>query len=250
VFNNRLHDAESHALGIVSEGSGMIDGLFIYNNTIFQNGADGILIYNWLEHNGYPNLQPLARNIQIFNNTLYRNNLLNNSSYGGIDLDHDFVTDVRIFNNISFGNYANQIRDRSNRTTAVRIEGNVTADPLFRSISTADFSVTSGSPAIDVGLTNPPALMLNGQSYPFDFDATSTRRSASPDVGALESSPGTGTPAFIAALNARLGIASTSTTTPTTTTPTTTTPTVTSPTTPTTTAPPPTSPRRIRVKSK
>jgi hypothetical protein len=207
VFNNRLHDAESHALGIVSEGSGMIDGLFIYNNTIFQNGADGILIYNWLEHNGYPNLQPLARNIQIFNNTLYRNNLLNNSSYGGIDLDHDFVTDVRIFNNISFGNYANQIRDRSNRTEHVRIENNMDSDPLFLAAERGDFRVASTSDAIGRAVSDAPPIAFSGRTYPFDFDSSGLLRSSAPELGSFEYDPEPGPSAFLSALSSGFAVA-------------------------------------------
>lgn len=108
-------------------GSG--DGNTAYGNISYENQR-GITV-------GYQN----ATGTRVYNNTIYNNrddgiHIINTSS------------DAFIFNNIVYGNLT-AIRDDGKRT---RLEKNLTTDPQFTNPAARDFSLRSGSPAIDAGI--------------------------------------------------------------------------------------------------
>jgi hypothetical protein len=103
VFNNVVHDNDDHGIGITSEGRGNIDGIKVYNNLVYGNGADGILLYH------YPGAVNSISNISIFHNTVYSNATRLTYS-GGIAADHDIAQNVVIRSNIVYGNPGFQIK--------------------------------------------------------------------------------------------------------------------------------------------
>ncbi|MBL8030271.1 MAG: NPCBM/NEW2 domain-containing protein [Candidatus Doudnabacteria bacterium] len=179
VYNNKVYKNDGHGIGIVSEGSGNMDGVYVYNNLVYQNGNDGILVYDWglTGKTNPPKPLPTAANIYIFNNTVYKNAQIRNW-YGGIALDHKFATNVVIRNNLTFGNPSN-IR-RYNVPTATQIDNNLETNGLVTSADSGDFSLPSSSAAIDKASSNLPINLT------FDFNKTQRPFNSKFDVGAFE----------------------------------------------------------------
>ncbi len=179
VYNNKVYGNDGHGIGVVSEGSGNMDGVYIYNNVVYKNGNDGILVYDW-GLTGRPNPPsplPAARNIYVFNNTVYKNAQIRNW-YGGIAIDHKFATSIFIRNNLTFGNPSN-IR-RYNVPTGTVIDTNIETSGLVKNADSGDFSLITGSSAIDTGSTNIPFNLT------FDFNNIARPFGSRLDVGALE----------------------------------------------------------------
>jgi len=183
----------SEGIIISSELGGLAERLFITNNLIYDNKANGISVTDWAADG------PRA-NILIANNTITRNGFTNMSASwgGGIDVPTTNATDIRIRNNIVSGNESWQI-GRTNATAAA-IAGQVTAtnnvlfgralsywnpvigspglnvDPQFVNASANDFRLQPTSPAINYGTTTeaPATDYLMGS------------RVGAPDAGAFE----------------------------------------------------------------
>lgn len=145
VFNNLIHSNGNHGIGIVSEGNlersasgegehagrlgGWIDGVFVYNNTIVDNQSCGILLYDYnLLNRGFDlSNVPITRDIRIFNNVAWNNNLSENEGYSGICLDHAWATDVEVAGNLSNGNSDGVF----NRGDIAVTRQNIRQEPLF-----------------------------------------------------------------------------------------------------------------------
>jgi len=166
-----IHDNDGY--GIVS-----IDGaLTVRNNKIFNNGRgnpnhggvqaiyqEGSVWYNNLIYNNN-NMGIWASNgIELYNNTIYGN--------GGAGIQAtDGGTVVR--NNIVYRNGGEDIN-----LSGGNASNNLTSDPLFANPSQGDFHLTSGSPAIDAGISLP--------EVPTDFEGTPRPQGSAYDIGADE----------------------------------------------------------------
>ena len=180
VYDNVIHNNDSHGLGLTSEGLGNIDGIKIYNNICYSNGADGILLYDY----GYTSAENYARNITILNNTTYNNNTSTNMPwYGGIATDHKYAQNVVVRNNISYEtlHYAFAIKQPSNPATVMDHNLGTATNPGFVNVAKPDFHLKPGSAAIDAGSpTSAPSL---------DYDGSARPHGGRFDLGAFEYAP-------------------------------------------------------------
>ena len=180
IYNNRIHDSPSNVRGIAiaSEVGGPMRHVKIYNNLIYNNGAQGITIDAYdgqMCWGGNPCFTGKIDDIQIFSNTVY-NNDRSTGWGGGIDTHKapSAVTNVVIRNNIAWGNNGNQINTR----TSDKNENNLVTDPHFINANGGDFHLQSGSSAIDKGsLTGAPS---------YDYDNNPRPRGTGYDIGAFE----------------------------------------------------------------
>ncbi len=172
IFQNHVHDITGKAGGIsiVSEGTGSIDGLKVYNNIVHTVDRNGILVYQ------HPAEAPEAvlQNITIINNTTYNNGLESGHSGGGIRINHPGAQNVTVRNNIAYLNDDFDIRTEPENI----VDHNLTTDPLFVNEAMQDFHLQSGSTAIDAG--SPDSAPED------DYDNVSRPQEAGFDVGAYE----------------------------------------------------------------
>ena len=138
----------------------LFDNFHIYNNTI-TSGNPGRLT-------GGVHIQKAGSVSNIY----IRNNIITNCSYPYyIYKGTGTLSNIYIQNNVLFGNgNDNKIYNPGSISNYVN-EGSIIADPLF--VSTFDFRLSSGSPAIDAGIN--VGLPYSGLS---------------PDIGAFEMSNG------------------------------------------------------------
>lgn len=131
IRNNRFHDCSiskpsSAAIGLL-EG----DSHVAYNNVLYANKGHGIMTSTG------------TTNSKIYNNTVY------GGAQTGIYLyPNSSGADVR--NNIVYGNATTQILDEGSTTNLFK---NLTTDPRFVNAAALDFTLQTGSPAIDAGQT-------------------------------------------------------------------------------------------------
>ena len=145
---------------IIDVNEGYNGRTLVENNVSFNNGGSGI--------HGYK-----ASHVDIVGNTAYYNGWKYNGSYGEIWAHQG--SDVRIYNNVSYGRpkgqngmcnlgngavYTNNVYYQGQ--VKISGTGDVVADPLFVNLSRdnfeADFHITEGSPAIGHGSMNMPYL--------------------------------------------------------------------------------------------
>ncbi len=182
--------------GIIVDQSGSYTGrILIRNNLIYNNGGFGVALTS-------------ARNVDVFNNTTYRNGkgpgLIDTPAYGEISNTGNATLTAthRIQNNIFW------LRDGKNQTNGVvndvvaannlfwrdsggtfgaRGPGTIGADPQFLQVPSSDtdpeasFLLHPTSPAIDSG------LVLG--AVPVDFDGLPRPQGNGQDRGAYESVP-------------------------------------------------------------
>ncbi len=179
VYRNKVLRNDSHGIGVVSEGSGNLENVYVYNNLVAGQGREGMIVYDWElpDRPNPPNPLPVARNIHFFNNTVYDNGKLD-QTFGGIAFDHGFATNVTVRNNISF-NHSQNIRMRLVPPGTV-INTNLTTDPKFVNAAAFDFRLQSTSPAIDAGASDLPIPLTN------DFAGSSRPVNNRYDIGAYE----------------------------------------------------------------
>ncbi|MCS6243868.1 MAG: right-handed parallel beta-helix repeat-containing protein [Opitutus sp.] len=206
VFGNKSQMIWS-ATQSVSDGNGIIidDGrntqndstlgaytgkTLVANNLVVNNGGSGIHTYRSdnvdIVHNtAYFNGQVLdwgeifaseSGTIRIYNNICYArpDRVINKLSQSSTNLDYR--------SNIYFGGYANAAYYTANNTTA---------DPLFLNaaldLATADFGVSSTSPALDVALTTYNSVTLSWvATLTNDITGGIRTRNSVTDIGAYE----------------------------------------------------------------
>ncbi len=157
--NNLIHNNGSES------GSGI--GITI-------NRGDNNLVYNnvvWGNHNGIKvNNIGKPKGNKIYHNTVFGHQGIGIGVLSG-------ATNTKIINNISYQNGHNLINEGTNTTS----NKNVTSNPLFRNVSTADFR-------LQVGNTNALAKGVPLKEVTRDKNGVK-RSSTAPDIGAYEQNP-------------------------------------------------------------
>ncbi|WP_084429094.1 right-handed parallel beta-helix repeat-containing protein [Aliagarivorans marinus] len=145
ICNNRvhgireLHDDRGRALfvgagamALMTEGTGDIRNIRIYNNLFFDNQEDGILLYDHPGDTGKGSGR--IEDVTIFNNTIVGN------GRDGLHLNFPRIRELYIGNNILFANRRRALNLYQGRAT---LSQNLTRDPLFQ--GEALRAVASGS---------------------------------------------------------------------------------------------------------
>ena len=183
LFENIVYECE-WGFAISAEGKkSNMKQVFFHHNILFNNRGSGILFGVW----GHDEER---KDIYIYNNTIYNNGTYGHWAglTGGIDIRSDNLKDVYIFNNIAFGNRNFDIASFQNpedgyksfKKQNIIIHNNLIggikpqtqeegaffkpvyalphnysaiADPLFTDADNHDFSLSKNSPAKDTGIT-------------------------------------------------------------------------------------------------
>jgi parallel beta-helix repeat protein len=156
IDKNRLHGNGGSSL---FEAGGLVvawgDSNSIYDNLVYGNTGDGILVYS------------NSTNTYVYNNTIY-----GNTDKG---IQFQYCSGAVAAENLLFGNGAPS-DDYSGCATSF---SNLTTDPLFVNPGSGDFHLQSGSPAIGAGPLL-PGVAVDFDGYP---------RQQPTDLGALTFQP-------------------------------------------------------------
>ena len=184
VYKNVVERNDGHGIGIISEGSGKLDYVLIYNNIVQLNGNDGILVYDWglSTKPNRPDPLPWFANVYIFNNTVYKNARIR-GWYGGIAIDHKFAKNISIHNNLVFGNPTNIRQYNLPVGDETHIGFNSESTNAVANAEGGNFHLKQGSLCINNG-TNVLPLVLDK-----DFDDNNRPVAGSYDIGAFEYQP-------------------------------------------------------------
>ncbi len=163
VYNNMAHDCEGQGIAIMTEGIGDATNIDVFNNVLYNNTEDGIMYYK------HPWGTGSISNIRTYNNSIY-----GNPRYG-ILLNFPGSTGLEYYNNICYNNGTDFSADNGNGeyTAANNLYG---VNPLFIDVSTGNFKLQNGSPAINAGTSS--GAPIN------DFDGLG--RNDVVDIGAFE----------------------------------------------------------------
>ena len=185
IYDNLVYNCPDNGIILSSELNGTqqsMTGISIYNNILYGN-AVGFSV-------GSISVPANTFSFTFINNTIY------NNSYGGITLGNaSYILSGIVRNNIIVGTSGNILTSLSGSGSQVVIDHNlfynpggynasniygtnyIQADPLFNNPPT-DFSLQSGSPAINAGsATAAPAT---------DYIGTSRPQGVGYDIGAYE----------------------------------------------------------------
>lgn len=161
VRNNRVYsngfEGGATTYGIVVAWG---DGNSVYNNLVYNNQG-GIQIYTG------------TTNTAVYNNTVY-----NNPTYACIVQYTSGTTSI--YNNIFYANGTNTVFDAGQSGGTILQGNNITSNPSFTSASTGDFTLLTGSTAIDAGRTLAAVTT--------DFVGAARPQGTAYDIGAYESS--------------------------------------------------------------
>jgi hypothetical protein len=199
IYSNHIVNV-AWGITIGSERTGTVENVRVYNNLIYRT-ATGIGI-------GHAWAPGLKRNIEIYNNTIYkatgkyyagihvaatnieniviRNNVVYfNSPNGEITADSAFsLPNIKANNNLVFEPnicllaYSDCVEISTNPPGYPDIYGNITADPMFVSLTLPDLHLLPNSPAIDSGAS------IN--SLITDYDGNIRPQGIGSDIGAYE----------------------------------------------------------------
>jgi hypothetical protein len=159
VYNNLMYNVGTIAIHCWHAA----DGVYIYNNTIVH--AD-LAILVGTGDGGYV----VGAYFDV------SNNVITNSNYGVFaeaNSPGSLSTSSVFRNNLIFGNGTDwYFNDRGTSTTlqaaGMTVTGTITADPLFVSPSAGNYRPSSGSPAIDTGVSaGAPSHDLDGLPRPY-----------------------------------------------------------------------------------
>jgi hypothetical protein len=177
VYRNTLHNCAA-GISLASEDGGLVRGIKIYNNIVYDNLVNGLEIGNWGEP-GVP--ERPVESVTFINNTVYNNG--STGWGGGFWNENPDVTDIVVRNNVFSQNPTAQIVNESTVSLTVDhnlIDGSqnyefavygtdyVEGDPHFTNAAGADFRLQSDSPAIDEGsAVDAPSDDYDGNSRPY-----------------------------------------------------------------------------------
>ena len=202
-YNNIVHDCGNNGINIQSEMGGLIENIKIYNNVVYNNKWDGIVVGSVVAD---PSVDTTpVENVAIYNNTVYGNGTSSDGSFSGgwgygILIDNPDARTIVVRNNILSGNSA-QLALNGTPQSEVLFEYNLLdgfnetpesvdgmhalkATPHFKDTAAHDFNLTNISPAIDAAIeTDVPLTDILGTSRPvglggdmgaYEFDSTIT----------------------------------------------------------------------------
>ena len=212
--NVRYNTVYNNAIGIFSLHQEYNE---LSNNLVINNIEDGILLS--ATYNGLSNYQGHTR--------IYNNTIRGNGRYG---VRNDSASHMIIKNNIFANNASSGIHDGRNSSTH-QIDYNlyyqngnifsgggtyssvsslssskgyekhsVSGNPLFKDVSQKDYSLMSGSPAIDAGVD----ISKDSLGSPTDFLGTPRPQNGRFDIGAYEVKKGGGSVAVKPPINFRI----------------------------------------------
>lgn len=214
IHDNLIHDEPCDGINLatIDPSQGKVE---VYNNIIYHVGlgpdpADGEASYNCIYFPQILNSGPAGGGtVEIYNNTLYdcgshvgtfnlsggftfksgpvsfnvRNNIVNQISgeyYNNSGTGLSGVT-VTGSNNIWFG---------SSQAAPSFTTANISSNPLFNSLVSFDFTLTSGSPAVDAGTTIASSNSYKGYQVwngnPLDSRGIARPQGSAYDIGAME----------------------------------------------------------------
>ncbi|MEM9921718.1 MAG: right-handed parallel beta-helix repeat-containing protein, partial [Bacteroidota bacterium] len=201
IYQNEVFGCEDIGISIGAEQGGTVDNISVFNNLIYNNGADGIKITGF-STDGSPND---IRRVKVYNNTVFQNGFqgtLGGNNQGGsmwvegntglievrnnIFADNNFNNGVHIYlsnqANVDLSN--NLISNNKGRSWSnppmQEINGQfaIVDDPGFVDVTRFNFNLDNASPAIDAGTTDLfPSVDFNNDSRPFGSGV---------DIGAFE----------------------------------------------------------------
>jgi|GEM_PF-5405799 len=182
VYNNIVSTPQGVAIN--AEQGGIVDGVKIYNNIIYDVYWNGLQIGDCCGSN-----EGWKKNIHIFNNVVY-NSGHGTDWAGGIAMRATKIENIEIDNNILSQNNTWQLRDKSGQATMRNniIDGDnggfsagvdfLEGDPGFVNASSKNFHLVQSSIAIDAGLDI---------AIDFDFDDRVRPVGTGIDIGPFES---------------------------------------------------------------
>ena len=181
IYQNVIHHCSETGLAVASENGGLIENVKIFNNIIYLNKYGGIELGSWSDA-GFNGEKPIE-NIQIINNTCYKNGAYDNGWGYGIEIDNPDANNIIIRNNICSENNAQiaiqQIEGEGivdhnlffgNNSASGCVYGteSIIGNPLFTNADVFDFHLSVNSPAIDNGsAADAPEIDFEGNNRPF-----------------------------------------------------------------------------------
>ena len=171
VYNNRVFDNDGQGIVAASEGGGLLENVNIFNNVVYNSGYDwgGIGVAPWSTTSSFTH--PI-QNINFVNNTVY------NCAGGGIVINNPEIQNILIRNNIFYQSGQALRIDASVPSSQLTTDYNLTSNPQFVNVTTANFRLQATSPAIDAGSAN--------RAPSFDFDDKLRPAGVGYDIGAFE----------------------------------------------------------------
>jgi hypothetical protein len=223
VITGNTHTAAAGGVGLFAAGAPTISGNVISNNVGGQgagismfNVSDALITNNIIVGNqgtqggGIYWLVPFgARGPLVVNNTIAQNQANNGLAVfaDGFDQQASLVNDILLGDGaaavLECGNFNdlnppiiefNDVRNGGTGpsyggicTDQTRVNGNISADPLFVDAAAGNFHMLGGSPAVDAGTnTGAPAIDIDGDPRPLDGNGDGL---AVVDMGADEVAP-------------------------------------------------------------
>jgi hypothetical protein len=166
VYSNYVHDCNSAGFQIASEHGGDLHNITVHHNIVSNCKRGGFAFHNvWPEEGD-------VYDIFIYNNTVYQNGTNDDAFkyYGGVRLWDELLQGVTFKNNILSHGYHFQIGVQNISPAVVELAHNViygpqgdagfthldgtntiTSDPLYKDAANHDFSLQSSSSAINAG---------------------------------------------------------------------------------------------------
>ena len=171
VFNNLVRDNGGQGIIVASEGGGLLENVYIFNNIVYNSGFDwgGIGVAPWSTTSSVTHP---VHNVSFVNNTVY------NCAGGGIVINNPEVEDILIRNNVLYQSGESLRIDPSVPAEELTIDHNLTTDPDFVDAAAANFRLQSTSPGIDT------ASAVGAPGY--DFDDNFRPAGDGFDMGAFE----------------------------------------------------------------
>ena len=210
IRDSDIHDNSGYGIQIFdSNNQHCGDGTKIYNNKVHHNNGDGAITLNYSD------------NLEVYNNLVY------NNTNGGIQLAYGNLNNPQIYNNTIVGNggaplvlgtnchgcenavYSANVKNNilyGNKPDTVELQGgtshvsfygnlcstmqygcNLQGDPRFTNATAYDFTLTTGSAAIDKGEVIPLVRtdmrgLPRAQAKPYDLGAYSYATGTLPPI--------------------------------------------------------------------